>query len=74
MPILCILTIKNIYLGSAVLNVGARGTHSISKNMAQAGMQIKILTALSDNYMYLVRILNDGYDSINACHFMVVTY
>ena len=55
-PILYILIPKNLYLGSAILNVGTRGTHSISKNMAQAGMHIKILPALSDNYMYLVRI------------------
>ena len=43
-------------LGTAILNVGVRGTHSVTKNMSQIGFQVKILPALSDNYMYLVSI------------------
>lgn len=42
------------HLGSAILNVGLRGCHSASKNMDHPGMQVTILPALSDNYMYLI--------------------
>jgi len=42
------------FKGTAILNVGVRGTHSVTKNMSQIGFQVKILPALSDNYMYLI--------------------
>ena len=43
-----------IILGTAYLSLGRRGCHSVSKMMNQTDIRIKILPALSDNYMYLV--------------------
>jgi len=42
------------FKGSAILNVGYRGKHSTSKHLTHFGMEVKILPALSDNYMYLI--------------------
>ena len=39
---------------SALKNLGFRGVHCISQVIQQDKMKVKILPALSDNYMYLV--------------------
>ena len=41
-------------LVTALKNIGFRGHHSISTLVQQDKMKVKILPALSDNYMYLV--------------------
>ena len=37
--------------------VGSRGAHCVSQTINQDKMRVKILPALSDNYMYLVSLI-----------------
>ena len=51
----------NLKMGSFVVDkyrkVGSRGAHCISQTINQDKMRVKILPALSDNYMYLVSLI-----------------
>ena len=54
---------NNLKMGSFVVDkyrkVGSRGAHCISQTINQDKMRVKILPALSDNYMYLVSLIKD---------------
>ena len=43
---------------NAYLKLGANGTHSDQSLIQQNKMKVKILPALSDNYMYLVSTIH----------------
>merc|ERR1712156_728429 len=45
---------KSYFRVNALKNIGLRGTHCISQVIQQDKMKVKILPALSDNYMYLI--------------------
>lgn len=45
---------KSYFKVNALKNIGLRGTHCMSQLVQQDKMKVKILPALSDNYMYLV--------------------
>ena len=45
---------KSYFKALAYKNIGIRGTHCSPKDIQQEKMKIKILPALSDNYMYLI--------------------
>ncbi len=47
------------FLAKAFQNLGLRGVHSAQKVFQYDKMKIKILPALSDNYMYLVRMWHE---------------
>ena len=49
---------KCVFSAHAYLKLGVNGTHSDQKLVRQNKMQVKILPALSDNYMYLVSFLS----------------
>jgi hypothetical protein len=49
-----IFTMTTSVPGKALQKLGLRGTHSAQKVFSYDAMRIKILPALSDNYMYLV--------------------
>ena len=46
------------FLANAYLKLGANGTHSDQSLVQQNKMKVKILPALSDNYMYLVSTIH----------------
>ena len=55
--LLCLVLITPIlsFSAKAFQKLGFRGSHSASTVFQYEAMKIKILPALSDNYMYLVR-------------------
>ena len=48
---------------NAYLKLGANGTHSDQSLVQQNKMKVKILPALSDNYMYLVSTMSKNFYS-----------
>ena len=51
---------KALISAKAFQKLGLRGTHSQQKVFQYEAMKVKILPALSDNYMYLVRKILNG--------------
>ena len=45
--------------------LGLRGTHSDQKVVQQPNMRVRVLPALSDNFMYLVRVYTIAVNDIH---------